>query len=131
MSPEGIVAIVVAAIAALPGIWAIVAGRKRENADTSKAIAEAAAVLVKPLEGRIVSLEKEMRTQEERVRRQTIEIERLNGIIRKQQQTIVAQATRIKQLEDSQAAMLAGIEKLCNQIRAGGQEPVWEPEIVD
>jgi hypothetical protein len=139
---ELILPIVLAIIAASPGIVALFKGRSKEKADVAKAITEAAGELVEDLQNKIDRAERkcqediarlqqaldeqaqQISCQELKIKKQTRQIEIQADRIREQEAEISGQADRIQVLEEERKGSLA----LCTQIRELGHEPVWEPE---
>jgi hypothetical protein len=79
----------------LSAIVTSLAMRRRNAADASKAITEAAVALVGPLEDRIATMEKELK--------------------------------KLRPLEHRVEELRAGVQRLIDQIRCLGHEPVWVP----
>jgi uncharacterized protein HemX len=105
--------IILAIVAASPGIYAIWRGRHKEKADVAKIITEAAGTLVEEYKEKLESLERLVAQQQEE--------------IRCLESTAKEQASRIDALEKEKERVLKGVEKLTEQIRKLGHEPVWEP----
>jgi peptidoglycan hydrolase CwlO-like protein len=103
--------IITALIASIPGIVTILVGRRKQTADATKIIQEAAAGLVKDFQARIEELEaelavlrplrKDVQDLQYQVKCQELEINRL------QQELITAQA-RIRVLETENEQLRAG-----------------------
>jgi hypothetical protein len=121
---EVILPLILAIIAAAPGIIALFRGRQKEKADVAKAITEAAGELVEEYKDRLARIEGTIAKQADRIRCQELKIER-------QAEKIAEQAERIMALELERDEFLNGVLSLCAQIRALGHNPVWEPEPPD
>jgi septal ring factor EnvC (AmiA/AmiB activator) len=121
--------ILLAAIAAAPGLYAIFRGRHKDKADVAKAITEAAAQLVEQYKDKIEAIEKTIARQEEKIRCQELTIERQAEKLARQAVQIQEQSARIMALEVEREDFLHGVSALCKQIREQGLHPVWEPFI--
>lgn len=104
---EAIIPLLLAAIAATPGILALFKGRGKEKADITTAITEAAQDMLDEYRKKIDEYRAELQLLEKKV---------------------AEQACEIKRLRDEQAEFLNGVSALCTQIRGLGHEPIWEPE---
>lgn len=104
---EVILPILLAVIAAIPGIAALFKGRGKEKADITTAITDAAHDLMGEYRLKIEEYRKELEALEKKV---------------------ADQACEIKKLQSEQAEFLDGVSALCTQIRGLGHEPVWEPK---
>ena len=74
---DGLITLIVALVAAAPGVYAIFSGRQKARAEAASIVANAAAALVKPLEKRIDALETEvqqLRADNRLLRRQNHEM---------------------------------------------------------
>jgi chromosome segregation ATPase len=132
---ELILPIVLAIIAASPGVIALFRGRSKEKADVAKAITEAAGELIEDYQNRLERLEKlvgeqaeKILCQEAKISRQARQIDIQADRIREQADKIRGQADRIQALEAERDEFSQGVLSLCAQIRELGYEPVWEPE---
>lgn len=120
--------IIVATIAAIPGLYALIQNRKKAKAEAEKIereadklVAEAAASLVEPLTKRVNALEKKVAAQAE-----TIEAQ--GKKIKEQGEIIEAQGKKIKFLESTNDKYRIGTTRLVKQVRDLGHEPVWETD---
>lgn len=118
---EVVLPILLAIIAATPGVVALLRGRSKEKADVATAITEAAGDLLGEYRTKIKEIEEKMRCQDRKIAQQS-------GELALQQIELDGQAVRIKDLEDERDEMMEGVSRLCTQIRNLGHEPVWEPE---
>lgn len=136
---EVVLPLLLAAIAAAPGIAALFRGRHKERADVASSIMDSSSDLLKEYRTRISEIEQEYRgkiaeievvvaDQAERLRCQEREMDRQASMIRRQQVEIEEQAKRIYALEVERSEFIQGVAALCAQIRGLGHEPVWEPE---
>lgn len=137
---EVVLPLLLAAIAAAPGILALFRGRHKERADAASSITDSASDLLKEYRTRIAEIEQEYRDkiakieaivadQAERLRCQEREMDKQAAMIRRQQMEIDEQAKRIYVLEVERSDIMRGVSTLCAQIRGLGHEPVWEPEV--
>lgn len=108
---ESLITLIIALIAAGPGIWALIQNRKkvaaessRLEAETQQVITETALTLVEPLRKRVELLEKQVGQQEE-----TIE---------KQQAIINAQAQTIEEISRELADSRCRETELAERVRA-------------
>jgi len=118
---ELILPVVLAIIAASPGVVALFKGRRKEKADVAEAITRAAGELVEDYQQRLERLERI-------VEEQAITIDGQAKQIKRQSQTIGEQADRINTLELERDKILTGVLALCQQIHELGQDPVWRPD---
>ena len=99
--------ILIAAIAAIPGILSYRNQRRQADADAGESLTSAALSLVNPLRAEVIELRQRMTEQE----------------------TLLAnQRTDLDRLQRKCVEWTVGIRRLVHQIRASGQTPVWEPE---
>lgn len=113
--------VLLAIVAALPGIYAIWRGRHKEKADVAKVITEAAGNLVEEYKSELESLKLLLAQQQEEIKCLEFQVER-------QTEKIALQSVRIDTLEAEREEVLAGVRALTAQIRKLGHDPVWEPE---
>jgi uncharacterized coiled-coil protein SlyX len=106
------IAIIIALIAALPGVLAFISQLRKDkvekperNAQTSKMIAEAAEALINPLKARVEELEEVTCKQEVEITELSVEMTELRRVNK---------------------ALCFGVMKLLHQLRAHGLEPVFE-----
>lgn len=144
---EIILPLLLAAIAASPGIISLWKGRSKEKAEAANVITDAAKDLVTEYRAKMDELEAAYRIKVEEIEascRKKIEevelayrakVESIEDTVRKQSQTISRQERKIAnqqieidRLKAEQNDFLRGVTDLCSQIRALGHEPVWEPK---
>lgn len=113
--------LIVAIVAASPGIYAIWRGRQKEKADVAKIITEAAGQLVTEYKEKLDSLERLIAKQQE-------EIRCLEFQVGKQTEQIGDQKERIEALEKERLEILKGVRALTTQLKTLGETPVWEPK---
>lgn len=121
--------IIVAIVAASPGIYAIWRGRQKERADVAKIITEAAGDLVKEYKERLDSLERLVIQQQEEIRCLESQVANQTEKVAKQSVDIEKQQERIEALEKERLEILDGVRSLTAQVRTLGQKPVWEPRL--
>ena len=121
--------LLLAVIAAIPGILALLRGRNKEKADVATAITRAAGELLDEYRTKIDEIEATVTEQAEKIRSQDRKIAQQSGELAFQKFELEGQAVRIKDLEDERDEIMEGVSALCTQIRNLGHEPVWEPEI--
>jgi hypothetical protein len=124
-----ILPIVLAVIAASPGLVALFRGRKKEQADVAEAITRAAGELVEDYQKKLERIEKKLEDQAELIRCQERKIESQADKLARQGIKIDEQAARIRDLELERDEVLTGVMMLCTQIHDLGHDPVWEPEL--
>lgn len=120
--------IIVAIVAASPGIYAIWRGRQKEKADVAKVITEAAGDLVTEYKEKLESLEHLLAKQQEEIRCLESEVGKQTKEIAQQAIEIESQKDRIRALEAERLEILEGVRSLTAQVRLLGQKPVWEPK---
>jgi len=125
---EVLLPLLLALIAATPGIISLWKGRKKEEADAAAVFTGAARELVEEYRAKIDEIEKTVEEQEAKIRCQDAKIDQQNVMIRRQQREMDDQAKRIYALEVERSEFIQGVSALCAQIRGLGHEPVWEPE---
>lgn len=125
---EVLLPLLLALIAATPGIISLWKGRKKEEADAAGAITGAARDLISEYRAKIDEIEAEQEEQAAKIKCQEQKIDQQDVMIRRQQREIDAQAKRIYALEVERSELIRGVAALCAQIRGLGHEPVWEPE---
>ena len=121
--------ILLAVIAASPGLVALLRGRKKEQADVAEAITRAAGELVEDYQKKLDRIEKKLEDQAELIRCQERKIEAQGDRLARQNIKIEEQAGRIRSLELERDEILTGVMMLCTQIHDLGHDPVWEPEL--
>ena len=105
--------LIVALIAAIPGLYALLSQSRKDNAEAVDAISQAAAQLVVPLKGE---------NKELRVRLGAVEVENKELKTENEQlQTQFAELREIIQL------VLDGCNRLCDQLVKLGHDPVFNP----
>ena len=104
------VPLLVALAASAPGFLALIAQRRKNDAEAVRDISEAAAAMVNPLRDRIVDLEAE-------VKKLKSEVEVLKAIE-------AAKDSEIKSKEAEISRLRATVGLLSHQIRALGHEPI-------
>ena len=116
--PDWLPPILLAVIAASPGLYAIWRARRKTDAETAKSSADAVGVLtgsavemVKRWEARTVDLERRLNGQEQKIAEQGAEIEALKE--------------RVDALEDENECLRDGAERLESQVVGLGHTPVW------
>jgi hypothetical protein len=121
--------LLLALIAASPGIYAIWRGAAKDKADVAKAITEAAGELVDEYKQQIAKIERTVVKLENSIICHELNIDKQATKIILQAEEIGRQAQRIRILELERTEVLRGIKELNAQIRKLGQEPVWEPQV--
>jgi hypothetical protein len=121
--------ILLAVIAASPGLVALLRGRRKEQADVAEAITRAAGELVEDYQKKLDRIEKKLEDQAELIRCQERKIEAQGDRLARQNIKIEEQAGRIRSLELERDEILTGVMMLCTQIHDLGHDPVWEPEL--
>lgn len=123
-----ILPILLAIIAASPGLVALLRGRKKEQADVAEAITRAAGELIEDYQKKLERIEGKLEEQAELIRCQAHQIESQSEQLARQDIKIEEQAKRIRDLELERDEILNGVMMLCTQIHDLGHAPVWEPE---
>lgn len=128
--------IILALIAATPGIIAIIRGRKKEKAeeekiraDAAKAITEAAGAMLDEYREEVVSLKRLVAQQQEEIRCLEAQVDKQTEKAAEQAVEIKKQKERIDLLEKERREILDGVRALNAQVRNLGQKPVWEPPL--
>lgn len=131
---DGWLVIFTALIAAAPGIYAIIAGRRKSGAEAADSISEAAVQLVEPLRCENAALRKQvegMRAELDSVR---VEVDTLRadnaalrGDVAQLREDNATLRTAIAALRERNAELEAGVEALAKQVEALGQRPVFAP----
>jgi hypothetical protein len=57
---DNIIAIIIAIVAVVPGVWALIATRKKSNAEATDIITDTAMSLIAPLKGEIAELRQQL-----------------------------------------------------------------------
>jgi beta-phosphoglucomutase-like phosphatase (HAD superfamily) len=138
MAWNDILPIVLAIIAATPGIVALFKGRSKEKADAAKIITESARDLLGEYRVKVDELEEEYLAKiaaiENTVAQQAEKIQVQGRLIAQQAEEIDSQRlelgqqeARINVLEKERDEIMEGVQALCTQIRNLGHAPVWEP----
>ena len=129
---EVILPILLACIAAIPGIVSLLKGRSKEKAETAATYIDSARDLVEEYRAKIVEIETSYRAKLEEIERT---VEEQAELIRCQERKIEHQADKLalqqielEALKGGQEEFRRGIVALCDQIRELGHEHVWEPE---
>lgn len=139
--------LLLAIIAASPGILALLKGRSKEKADAAGVFTDAAKDLVAEYRIKMDEIEESYRAKikeiEEDCKARIAAVEAMyqvqineveskvreqSKIIDMQEQKIARQQIAIQKLEEGQEQSRIGVAALCDQIRSLGHEPVWEPE---
>ena len=132
--------VILAVIAAIPGILALRKGRIKEKADAAGSITDSARKLLEEYRlqaeeaeeryrAKIEEIEAAMVEQAEKIRCQDRKIAQQSGELALQQIELTGQEVRIKDLEEERSEIMDGVRALCTQIRNLGHEPVWEPDL--
>ena len=131
---DGWLVIVTALIAAAPGIYAIIAGRRKTGAEAADSISDAAVQLVEPLRCENQALRKQvdsMRAELDALRSEVdilrTENATLRGDVSQLREDNATLRTAIAALRDRNAELEAGVEALAKQVETFGQRPVYEP----
>jgi len=103
MQPESIIAIIIAIIATMPGVYSIWRGRKMAEAETAN-----------KLFGMVQGLTDELHQEQERRREQG--------------KRIIEMEENIRRLEKILEHYRDGVNRLIGQLMAVGHEPVWRPD---
>ena len=129
---ELILPIVLACIAAIPGIISLFKGRSKEKADVAAVYTDIAKEWAEEYRARLAEVEASYRAKLEEIE-QTVKEQA--ELVRCQERKIESQAIKaarqqleINKLKEEQEEFLEGVTALCAQIRSLGHEPVWEPE---
>lgn len=120
--------IIVAIVAATPGIYAIWRGRQKDRADVAKIITEAAGELMEEYKEQLESLKVLVAQQQEEIRCLESQVGKQTKEIALQSVEIKNQQKRIMVLERERIEILEGVRSLTAQVRMLGQKPVWEPK---
>jgi len=120
--------ILLAIIAASPGVYAIWRGRHKEKAEVAKAITEAAGELVEDYQNTIKELRAELKELRKIVDSQEEELKQNKYELQKQDEELKMADRRITDLELERDESRRGISQLCRQLRSLGHAPVWEPK---
>lgn len=105
--------LIVALVAALPGLYALLSQSRKDNAEAVDAISQAAAQLVVPLKEENKELRERLGAVEAENRKLKAENERLEE--------------RFTELRDLLNLVLEGCNRLCQQLEELGREPVFDP----
>ena len=139
--------LLLAIIAASPGILALFRGRSKEKAEASQVITDAAKDLLAEYRIKMDEIEESYRARlaevEEECKMRIASTEALyqskmdeveakvkeqSEIIGCQELKIAKQQIEIDRLKEEQDDFLEGVIALCAQIRKLGHNPVWEPD---
>ena len=104
--PDGLIVIIGALLGAIPGIYAILAGRSKVKAEASQIVSDTAMRLIAPLQERI-----------DRLERQVVKLEAQND-------ELEAQVHEFKELIRT---LWAGVLILSRQLESRGSPPAWDP----
>ncbi len=107
MSTENIITLIVALVAALPGIFAFWRQTRREKAEITKLVTEAASTMIEKLKTELKETEDELR------------------LLKTELAVVRAENTELKTVH---ILWLRGIEILVRQIKDSKQAPLWAPE---
>jgi predicted RNase H-like nuclease (RuvC/YqgF family) len=110
--PEWVVTVIIGVLAAAPGIYAVMVGRHKANADASQVVTDTAVRLLAPLEARIKVLEARVAKLEE-------ENEALETQAREFKATI-------QEFRELVTALWEGVVILSQQLDCNGIEPEWD-----
>jgi regulator of replication initiation timing len=105
--------LIVALIAALPGLYALVSQSRKDNAEAVDAISQAAAQLVGPL-----------KIENKELRERLAALEAENEALKAENRRLEQQ---FGELRDLLHLVLEGCNRLCQQLQALGHEPVFNP----
>lgn len=127
--------IIIAVIAAGPGLLALIGQRRKDKRDDEASSIENAGkvtaqalTLIQPLNTRITELEQQViKLREEAIDRDK-KIEEQNDKIEQQDDIIRKQNIRLEKNDKQIKELLAGIKKLIDQIIRLGHVPDWKPE---
>lgn len=128
------IAIVVALIAAVPGVYAVIANLRKNRAEATDSISDAAVQLVEPLRCENVTLRQQVTDMQQEIDQVRKEI----GIIRVENATLRGDITQLRDdnatLRTAIAALRAeneelveGVAALTRQVETLGQRPVYGP----
>ena len=122
---EVILPLLLAAIAAAPGILALLKGRNKEKADVAATYIDSAKDLLEEYRAKIQEVEASYRAKLEEIEATVAD---QAETIRCQERKIAKQQAEIEKMRAEQDEFLQGLTALCTQIRGLGHDPVWEPE---
>jgi regulator of replication initiation timing len=105
--------LIVALIAALPGLYALISQSRKDNAEAVDAISHAAAQLVGPL-----------KIENKELRERLAALEAENEALKAENQRLEQQFGELRELLHR---VLEGCNRLCQQLAALGHEPVFSP----
>ena len=112
--PDWLVTVIVGLIAASPGVYAIVAGRRKVEAEASKILSDAAVGMLKPLQERIDRLEALVLRLEAKV----VALEADNEELSRQ----------VREFRDLIRSLWEGVAILTRQLQAHGIPTAWNIE---
>ena len=144
---EVILPLLLAAIAAAPGVLALFRGRSKEKAEASRVITDAAKDLLAEYRVKMDEIEESYRAKLAEVEEECkmriaateamyqskmdaveAKVKEQSKVIDCQERKIAKQQIEIDRLKEEQDDFLEGVIALCAQIRRLGHDPVWEPE---
>ena len=123
--------LLLAVIAAIPGILALLKGRSKERADAAATITGSALELLEEYKTQVEEIEKTVEQQAEKIRSQDRKIAQQDGELALQKFELEKQAASIELLKEERDEIMKGVTALCTQIRNLGHEPVWEPAPIE
>lgn len=97
--------VLLAAIAAVPGVLAYYSTRSKLRAEHEASAAEAWREMLAPMRERLLQVETELAVQRE---------------------VVAQQQVRIAALEMENSQLISGVRLLAQQLRSNGQAPLWE-----
>lgn len=128
------IVILTAVIAAAPGVYAILQGRRKIHAEAADSISDAAIQLVEPLRSANVALQQQvekMRAELDTLRSEVdvlrTENATLRGDVMQLRDDNTTLRTAIAALRERNAELEAGVEALARQVETFGQRPVFTP----
>lgn len=135
---EDLIPIILAIIAAGPGIVALLGQKRKDKRDDAIAsidnagkVTQQALTLIQPLNVRIQELEDEMKEVREESKNRDKIIAEQNQKIGQQDKTIREQSIRLNKNEDQIKKLKIGIRCLIDQIIRLGHIPDWQPDFIE
>jgi chromosome segregation ATPase len=115
-----LIPLLIAAVAATPGILALRAQKRKQDAEVADILTKASGVWVERYGKRVEELEQEAEEHRQ-------EVEALNGRIDSLTKALHERDVTIRCLNDYIEHLLSGIRRLMAQSVARGDQPSWEP----